>query len=323
MHLVSSAGPQCFVGIDVSLKTWDVCLLPHDHSICVAADQAGGEQLLQVLQPLGSCLIVLEATGGLERELVPLLIDAGHHVSVVNPRQIRDFARSLGRLAKTDRLDAQTLALFAQKIQPRPTQKTPEKQAQLEALVTRRRQLLQLLVMENNRRPRTRIPAAQSSIDRLLEVIREELATINEALWELVQSDDQWRHQAELLRSVPGIGPATSIALLAELPELGRLNREAIAALAGLAPLNHDSGQFRGQRRIRGGRAWVRTALYMAAFVARRCNPVLRRFAQRLQDAGKPYKVVLTACMRKLLVILNTIARTNSPWNPPCARQNA
>jgi len=310
-----------FVGIDVSQSTWDVYLRPQGRSFSVPADHDEATLLGQQLVTLGPCLVVLEATGGLERGLAAELIDAGLFVAVVNPRQVRDFARALGRLAKTDRIDAETLALFAEKVQPRPTQKCPEKQAEIDALVTRRRQLVELRSMERTRQHQATIKAARRSIDKLLKVLDRQIAALDKAIGQLLESDDDWRTRCELLQSVPGVGATTSATLVAELPELGRLNRQEIAALAGLAPFNHDSGRFRGQRRIRGGRSAVRSILYMAALAARRCNPILQRFAQRLEQAGKPFKVVITACMRKLLTMLNTIVRNGTPWAPPSTAQ--
>jgi len=310
-----------FVGIDVSQSTWDVYLRPQGRSFSVPADHDEATLLGQQLVTLGPCLVVLEATGGLERGLAAELIDAGLFVAVVNPRQVRDFARALGRLAKTDRIDAETLALFAEKVQPRPTQKCPEKQAEIDALVTRRRQLVELRSMERTRQHQATIKAARRSIDKLLKVLDRQIAALDKAIGQLLESDDDWRTRCELLQSVPGVGATTSATLVAELPELGRLNRQEIASLAGLAPFNHDSGRFRGQRRIRGGRSAVRSILYMAALAARRCNPILQRFAQRLEQAGKPFKVVITACMRKLLTMLNTIVRNGTPWAPPSTAQ--
>jgi transposase len=310
-----STSSRAFVGIDVSKKTYDVHVLPTERSLSLAADEAGRAQLRSELAPLGPCLVVLEATGGLERALAADLLDAGFDVAVVNPRQIRDFARSLGRLAKTDRLDAHVLALFAQLIQPRPLEKLPEKQAELDALVTRRRQLLQLQTMEKNRRAQATIKATRNSIVRVLAMLHKQLLDLDRAIAQLIESNDDWRAKAELVQTVPSVGKVTSATLVAELPELGRLNRQAIAALVGVAPFNDDSGQRRGQRSIRGGRASVRTALYMAALTAMRCNPMIRRFATRLRKQGKAFKVVITACMRKLLILLNSLVRTNTPWN--------
>jgi len=303
-----------FVGIDVSKSTWDVHVSPQGRRFSVAADENGLPQMLKELGSAGACLIVLEATGGLERRLAAELIDAGLVVAVVNPRQVRDFARALGRLAKTDRIDAETLALFAEKVQPRPTQKRPEKQAELEALVTRRRQLVGLRTMELARQQQCQTKTTRNSIAKLLKVLDRQIADLDKAITKLIESDEDFRSKRQLLQTVPGVGAGTSATLIAELPELGRLNRQEVSSLAGLAPFNQDSGQFRGQRRIRGGRASIRTALYMAALTAKRCNPTLQRFAERLERAGKPFKVVITACMRKLLVILNQLVREGKGW---------
>jgi transposase len=305
-----------FVGIDVAKHSFDVVTLPEEQSLSCSYDEAGLGQLVDLLRPRGSCFVVLEATGGLERRLAGELIDAGHQVAIVNPRQVRDFARGQGKLAKTDRLDALVLARFAQQVQPRATEKTGEKQAELAALVIRRRQLKTMAVAETNRRDGAAAVQARRNIDKHLTWLRKEVAQLDAAIARLIAADDTWRGQAERLQSVPGIGPATSATLVAELPELGRLNRREISALVGLAPYNHDSGKFQGRRSIWGGRAHVRSALYMAALTARRCNPLIRAFADRLQHAGKPFKVILTACMRKLLIILNVLAKRHQSWSP-------
>jgi transposase len=310
-----TSSSRTFVGIDVSKSTWDVHLLPTQHAFSLSADEAGSVRLRAELASLPRCLIVLEATGGLERALVADLLDAGHDVAVVNPRQVRDFARGLGCLAKSDRIDARILALFAEMIQPRPLEKLPEKQAELDALVTRRRQVLQLQTMEKNRRSQTTLPTTRKSIDRVLDVLRKQIADLNKAIAKLIESNDDWRAKTEFIQSVPGVGKVTSATLVAELPELGKLNRQQIAALAGLAPYDDDSGRHRGRRRIRGGRATIRTALYMAALSAMRCNPWIRKCAARLQRHGKTFKVTITACMRKLLTLLNTLVRTQTFWD--------
>lgn len=313
---IGSESFDAFVGIDVSKRSWDVHVLPSGMHCSVGTDAAGLQQLLTMLKAAGRCLIVVEATGGWERRLVGELIDAGHRVSVVNPRQVRDFAKGIGLLAKTDRIDARVLATFAQKVQPRASAKTPEKQQELDALVGRRRQLVQMRVAEQVRQEMTVSKTARKSVVHLLDVLRKEIDKLDEAIAKLIESDDDWRAKAEILESVPGIGPRTTATLIAELPELGKLNRQQVSALAGLAPFNHDSGQSVGKRSIWGGRASVRSSLYMAVVTARRCNPWLRAFAERLKKAGKPYRVVMTACMRKLLTLLNTMLNTSTRWNP-------
>jgi len=305
-----------FVGIDVAKHSFDVALLPTEQSASFSYDRDGLAQLVEWLKSQGTCFVVLEATGGLERRLAGELIEAGHPVAVVNPRQVRDFARGTGKLAKTDRIDALVLAHFAWQVQPRPLEKASEKQLELAALVTRRRQLQTMVIAETNRRESASTVQARRHIDKHLEWLRKEVARIDAAIAKLIASDEDWRDQAQRLKSVPGVGPTTSAMLVAELPELGRLNRREISALVGLAPYNHDSGKLRGKRSIWGGRISVRSALYMAALTARRCNPVIRVFAQRLEQAGKPFKVVLTACMRKLLIILNVLTKKRQSWSP-------
>jgi transposase len=308
--------PQVFIGIDVSKSSWDVHLLPEGRSFTIRVGDGAVQRLLDKLGSPETSLVVLEATGGFERQLVAELIDAGWSVAVVNPRQVRDFAKALGRLAKTDRIDAETLALFAQRVRPRLSVKTTEKQQELGALVHRRRQLVSLRSMEKMRQPQAVHKTATRSIDRMIKVLDQQIAALDKAISRLIETDDDWRTKRDLIESVPGVGPTTSATLVAELPELGRLNRQEIASLTGLAPFNHDSGKYRGQRRIRGGRGTVRTTLYMAALTAKRCNEKLRAFAERLHKAGKPFKVVITACMRKLLTILNTLVRSGTPWTP-------
>lgn len=307
---------QTFIGVDVSQSAWDVHVLPAGRSFSIRVDDGAAGRLLEQLGSPAASLVVVEATGGVERELVATLLEAGWAVAVVNPRCIRDFAKALNRLAKTDRIDATTIAEFARRIQPRPTQKAAENQERLDALVTRRRQLVGLRSVEQTRKHQAVDRTAKQSIDKTIRFLDRQVADLDQSIARLIDSDDDWRAKRDLIESVPGVGPTTSAALLAELPELGRLNRHQIAALAGVAPFNHDSGQFRGQRRIRGGRTALRTTLYMAAFVAKRFNPRIHSFAERLHRAGKPFKVIVTACMRKLLTILNTLVRNGTAWNP-------
>jgi transposase len=314
--------PRCFnafAGIDVAKASLEMATWPASGSLTVNNDAAGIELLSQRLRALDHCLIVVEATGGYERTVVAALIEAGFAVALVNPRQVRDYARGIGVLAKTDRLDAEVLARFAREVQPQPLAKTSEKQRELDDLVTRRRQLVALRTMESNRCETTTSKLARQSIDKVLAVLNRQIERLETAIAHLIENDDDWRHKGQLLQSVPGIGPGTSATLIAELPELGQLNRQEIAALAGLAPYNHDSGRLRGQRSIWGGRSSVRAGLFMATLAARRCNPVIRRFAQRLQKAGKCFKVIMTACMRKLLIIMNVLVKTNTHWNPKIA----
>jgi transposase len=311
-----------YVGIDVSKSKFDVMILPEGIRLSEHYHAEGIAKLVEQLRGRGPCLVVLEATGGFERRLAAELTDAGHRVAVVNPRQVRDFARGLGVLAKNDRVDARVLAIYAQHVQPRLFQKSSEKQQELNGLVTRRRQVLTLRVAETNRLDQATSKLAAKSIRHVLDLLRKEVAKLDAEIARLIASDDDWRDRAALLQSVPGVGPATSASLVAELPELGRLNRHKIASLVGLAPFDRDSGRFHGQRSIWGGRGSVRAMLYMAALTASRCNPVIRAFAQRLKESGKRGKVVLTACMRKLLVILNTMVRNQTAWNQKLVSQN-
>jgi transposase len=308
-----------WIGIDVAKATLDLHFLPSGQAHSLANSPAGYRQLLKLLPAPGACRIVLEATGGYERQLVAELLDAGFHVAVVNPKRVRDFARALGLAAKTDRLDARVLALFAEKVQPAPAQKTPEKQAEIQQLVARRRQLIDLRTQESNRWDVTRSKPARKSIQAVLNTLERQVRDIEKAIENLVESDDDWRQKTELVQSVPGLGGVTATTLLADVPELGQLNRQQISSLVGLAPFNRDSGQHQGKRTIGGGRKSVRSVLYMAALAARRCNPVIKAFADRLAQHGKPFKVVLTACMRKLLVIVNSLLKSGQPWNPKLA----
>jgi transposase len=311
-----------FVGIDVARHKFDVCVLATKDSFMLAYDDNGIGALLERLRPLTACLVVLEGTGGLEQRLVAELQDAGFSVAVVNPRQVRDYARGIGYLAKNDRIDAQVLARFAQEVLPHAQEKKPEKQRELEQLVARRRQLLDIRTSESQRAERMTSTKAHKSIDKVLKCLGKELKAIEAAIADIIKSDDTYRHKSAIVESAPGVGQVTSATLVAELPELGHLNRQEIAALVGLAPYDDDSGKRQGTRSIWGGRASVRTVLYMAALTARRCNPTIQRFAERLENAGKVFRVVLTACMRKLLTILNVMVKENTPWNLRIAGKN-
>jgi transposase len=261
-------------------------------------------------------LIVVEATGGLEQPLVAALQVAELPVAVVNPRQARDFAKATGQLAKTDQLDADNLAHFGQAVKPEP-RRLPDEQTQLlAALLTRRRQLVEMMTAERNRLKSAPTVTAER-ITKHIDWLQSELVEVDQELGQQLQQSEPWQAKADLLQSTPGIGPITTYTLLAELPELGQLNRKQIAALVGVAPLNNDSGQKRGRRIIWGGRASVRTTLYMATLTAVQHNPTIKAFYKHLLEAGKPKKVALTAALRKLLTILNTMVKNNSHWNPP------
>lgn len=304
-----------FVGIDVSKAALDVALRPDEGTWRYANDEAGIAALVSRLQPLAPTLIVLEATGGLERVVVAALALADLPVAVVNPRQVRDFAKATGRLAKTDALDAAALAHFAEAIRPEP-HPVPDAQSQaLAALVERRHQVVAMLTAEKNRFQQA-LPAVRPHVAAHIAWLEQALKQLDGELDQLLHASPLWRERDQLLRSVPGVGPTVALTLLAHLPELGQGSVKHVATLVGLAPLNRDSGAWRGTRAIWGGRRQVRAALYMAALVGVRHNPVLRAFYERLLARGKPKKVALTACMHKLLTILHAVLRDRSPWQP-------
>ncbi|MCJ7509700.1 MAG: IS110 family transposase [Dehalococcoidia bacterium] len=302
------------VGIDVAKDRLDVAQRPGTEAWWVTNDESGIADLVARLKALGPTLVVLEATGGIELPAVGALAAAGLPVVVVNPRQVREFARATGRLAKTDAIDAQVLAQFAEAVRPALRPLPDAATHQLSSLVTRRRQVIEMLTAEKNRL-RTAAPAVCGHIKEHIVWLERSLSDLDRELGQVIHSSDIWRAQDNLLQSAPGVGPVLSTTLLAELPELGSLNRKEIAALVGVAPLNRDSGTLRGRRTVWGGRSQVRAALYMAALVATRRNPVIRAFYDRLVGAGKPKKVALTACMRKLLTILNAMIRHQTPWS--------
>lgn len=305
-----------FVGVDVSKDRLDVHVRPSGESFAVGRDDKGVQALADRLKALEPALVVTEATGGFETIVAAGLAAAGLPLAVVNPRQIRSFAQALGFKAKTDALDAQAVARFAEAVRPEPRAVADEQAQALGELVARRRQLVETMTAERNRRKRLTHARLVKSVDRVLAVLQAELTALEREIDEAVRGSPVWREKADLLTSVPGVGDATARTLVAELPELGRLNRREIAALAGLAPYNRDSGRFRGKRAISGGRTSVRTALYMAAWVGCRCNPVLKAFSDRLRQAGKTPKQAIVACARKLLTILNAVIRSGTPWQP-------
>jgi len=305
---------QIFVGIDVAKDRLDIHVRPSGESFTVARDGEGLVTLVDRLKQITPVLVVLEATGGFEITVAAAVGSAGLPLAVVNPRQIRDFARATGKLAKTDALDAAAIAHFAQAVHPEP-RPLPDAQAQeLGELVARRRQVVEMITAESNRRRQLQSKRLKKRIERHLEALQKELTEIENDLDESIRGTPIWRENENLLKSVPGVGDATARTLLADLPELGTLGRRQIAALVGVAPFNRDSGTWRGQRTVWGGRAPVRAALYMAALAASRWNPVIAAFYRHLRDLGKPPKVALTACMRKLLVMLNAILRDKRPW---------
>jgi transposase len=303
------------LGIDVSKANLDVASSESSRLLRVANDPGGFQKLLEQLPPPDRCQIVLESTGAYHVELVDFLVERDYAVAVVLPSRVRNFARGLGWLAKTDVLDARLLVRYSQHAEELLfCEKTSENQRELHALVTRRRQLVDLLAQEKNHLEATRNPKMRGDIEQVIELLEQRIQTFDDQLAQFCEADEHSRRLRQLLISVPGVGPVTAITLIAELPELGQVNRQEIAALVGVAPMNNDSGPTSKHRQVRGGRTSVRCALYMAAFNAARCNPVIREFAQRLAAEGKPFKVRITACMRKLLAILNTMVKTNTPW---------
>lgn len=307
---------ECFVGIDVAKARLDMAIRPQGESWSTTRDEQSLAPLVARLQELQPTLIVLEATGGLEIPVVAALAGARLPVVVVNPRQVRDFAKATGRLAKTDRIDAHLLAHFAQAVRPEVRVLPDEEQQAVMALLARRRQVIEMLVAEKNRRTSARKPVA-ARIARHILWLEQELAQLDDDLRTAIHQSPLWRETEETLRSTPGIGPVTAMTLTMELPELGTLDRKRIAALVGVAPLNRDSGTLHGKRSVWGGRAHVRATLYMATLSAVRYNAVIRSFYQRLCEAGKAKKVALTACMHKLLTILNAMIRNKTPWREP------
>jgi transposase len=304
---------ECFVGIDVSKDTLDIAVLPSKESWQAVRDEKGIKTLVARLEQLNPTLIVLEATGGLESHLVTTLATNTLPVVVVNPRQARSFAKALGKLAKTDSIDAYVLAEFAQKVRPEPRPIKDEQLQELSALNTRRQQLVTMLTAEKNR-----LTVASKRLSKDIQAhirwLEKRIKDLDTQLDQSIRRSPVWREKDQLLQSVPGVGPVLSRTLISQVPELGRLNRKSIAALIGVAPLNRDSGALRGKRTIWGGRGPVRAALYMATLVATRFNPMIKPFYERLVAAGKPPKLALTACMRKLLTMLNAIVKTGKPW---------
>jgi transposase len=305
--------PASYIGIDVAKSALDVNQRPEGLTFQVSNDEAGIAELVARLAASPPALIVLEATGGIETSLVVALLAAELPAVVINPRQVREFARATGRLAKTDAIDAGVLAQFGEAVKPEPRPLPDAAGRELRALVRRRRQLVEMLTAEKNRLP-TATRLVRRKLEKHISWLQTAIAELDTELDDFIKASPSWRERDELFRSTPGVGPVLSAVLLSDLPELGSLNRKAIAALVGVAPLNRDSGQFRGKRRVWGGRASVRSTLYMATLVATRHNPTIRLFYARLLRAGKPKKVALTACMRKLLTTLNAMARTSNHW---------
>jgi transposase len=304
-----------FVGIDVSKSTLDICIEPEGRRLHVAYDEAGIGMIGDCLKRVEPMLIVLEATGGLEVRIVTELAGMGLPVAVINPRQARDFAKATGRLAKTDQVDAAMLAVFAKAIRPKVRPLKSEDACALSDMVSRRRQLIDMRVQETLRLGTAASKPLQKNLNKHIAWLDKQIAEIDRDLNKRLRDSDAWRAKDDLLRSIPGVGAVTTLTLLARCPELGKLSRREIAALLGVAPLANDSGKHRGKRFIWGGRADVRAVLYMAAVSAIRCNEPIKTFAERLKKAGKPAKVVIVACMRKLLTIMNAMLKNDVKWN--------
>lgn len=309
---------SCYVGIDVAKAWLDVAVRPSGAQWRTPNAEADLPRLVEQIGTLAPRLIVLEATGGYERAVVAALAVVGLPVVVVNPRQVRDFAKATGKLAKTDVLDAHVLAHFAEAVQPERRPLTDEATQRLAALLERRSQLVVMLTAEKNRRQQA-LDSVRPLIEAHITWLEQALAQLTQDLDHLLHASPVWRERENLLRSVPGVGPILALTLLADLPELGTLGHKQLAALVGVAPLNRDSGSSRGKRVIWGGRARVRAALYMSTLSAVRYNPVLRAFWTRLREQGKPPKVALVACMHKLLTILNAMLKCQTPWRPTLA----
>ena len=302
-----------YVGVDVAKNHLDVAMRPSGECQQVGNDERGTEYSVSRLREMRPTLVVLEATGGLEQSVAAALAVAGVPVAVVNPRQVRDFAKAVGKLAKTDILDAKVRAYFAEAVRPEPRPLPDEQARLLSATLLRRRQLIAMITGEENRLS-TSLKPVRRRIEVHLRWLRKELERTNDELERLVRESPIWREKAALLKSVPGVGPTLSVTLLAELPELEHLNRKKLATLVGVAPVNRDSGTLRGARTVWGGRSSVRTVLYMATLCAVRFNPTIKAFYKRLCAKGKPKKLALTACMRKLLTVLGAILRNRTPW---------
>ena len=304
---------EIFVGIDVSKAWLDIAVHEQEETFRAGNDEVGIGGLMKRLKKMKASLIVLEPTGGFEMLVVAELSHAGLPVAVVNAKRVRDFARATGQIAKTDKLDAKVLAHFAAAVRPAVRSLRTEQEEQLTALMTRRRQVIDMLTVEKNRLVTVRAKM-RTDIEAHIQWLSSNLKELDEEIEEFVESLPAWKEKDALLQSVPGVGRVSSATLLGRLPELGLLNRQEIAALVGVAPVNKDSGKKRGRRRVYGGRGDVRSVLYMAALSAKKFNPVIRKFYERLIQHGKEKKVALTACMRKLLVILNAMLRSNQPW---------
>lgn len=311
---VASVTPRPFAGIDVSKDFLDSARSDSSKPWRVANDPSGIASLVRQFQSLAPACIVIESTGGLERPLIAALLEANLPVALVNPAKVRHLAKGLGILAKTDAIDARILAIFAEKAAPRLLEKRPEIQAELDALVTCRRQLIKTRTEQSNRQSTTLSKIASKALQAVLNTLDKQIAKLDKQIRDHIDSNDQWKHVDALIKSAPGAGDVLASTLVANLPELGQTEPRQLTALVGVAPFNNDSGRFKGLRTIQGGRVDVRSVLYMATLAAMRCNPVIKNFGDRLIKAGKKRKVAIVACMRKFLILLNTMVRENLTW---------
>lgn len=305
---------QTVAGVDVSKETLDIYLLPKGTAWKVKNNKSSISKLVKTFKKEGVDLVVMEPTGKYHWELMVQMVEAGIPTAVANPKKVRYFAKSLGIEAKTDKVDARVIAKFGKLVEPRQLQQIDRKMLELKELVSRRRALVKMMTAETNRLSGTTIPLIKSGIEQSLVSIKEQLVNIQDVLIKTIKLDEEKRRKFELFQTVKGIGPVTAAVLVAEMPELGQMNSKQAAALLGVAPFNKDSGSFQGHRMISGGRFFVRKAVYMAILSAMRYNPVIRRFYNRLLKKGKLKKVAMVACMRKMIVILNAMAKTNSEW---------
>jgi len=304
---------KCYIGIDISKAMLDVFISSNNIYLQLENNTAGIRKLIKKLKLFPDCLVVMESTGGYEKPVAQALAKENISIAVINPRQIRDFAKALGKLAKTDRIDAKVIAIFAEKMQPKTNVPFDKNQEKLTEYNTRRRQLVDMITMEKNRLDKVS-KEIKKSIQSIIKLLEKELEKMNESIKKYIQSNDLYARKDELLQTIKGVGSIVSAGIIADLPELGNFNTKEISALAGLAPLNRDSGTLRGKRVIWGGRATVRRTLYMATLVAIRFNIKIKIFYDRLCAVGKPKKVAITACMHKLLVIMNAMIKSNQPW---------
>ncbi len=306
---------KCFVGIDVSKNHLDVCILPDNQSLRVSNNSEGHKKLCRNLKKVKPLVIVLEGTGGYEKPIAMAMAQQDLPVAVVNPRQVRDYAKAMNVLAKTDQIDAQVIARFAEAIKPEPRFVADEQRVVFEELITRREQLIKMRTAESNRLDRTHSLEVKNSIEAVLELIESQLQDLDAQTESAVKNSPIWRTKDNLLQSVPGVGPVTARIILAQLPELGKLNRREIASLVGVSPFNNDSGLTKNKRMIKGGRGLLRHKLYMATLVATQHNPTIQIFYNRLLSNGKAKKLAITACSRKLLIILNVMMKNDTSWN--------